>query len=84
MTLTVILSLILVGDNELIGEEEEDEEVIMGEVGDGGGPPIRLHRVMIEDLNKEVLMDDQGNLYDMEGRYLGRLNEGDSEDVNNQ
>ena len=68
-----------------IGVKDEEEEVIGGEVGEGGGPPIVLHRVMIEDLNQEVLMDDQGNIYDMEGHYLGKLDENtEEEQTNNQ
>lgn len=46
------------------------------EAVDADGQPIKLQRVMIEGMNKELLMDEQGNLYDMEGNHLGSLDEG--------
>jgi len=64
-----------------------DEEVIVGETGEGEGPPIVLQKVMIQDLNQEFLMDEQGNLYDMEGHYVGKVDEGaeeGEEDPNNE
>ncbi len=51
----------------------------MGETGEGDGPPIVLQKVMIQDLNQEFLMDEQGNLYDMEGHYVGKVDEGAEE-----
>ena len=75
MTLTwLVITFILIGDG------QEDEEVIIGEGVDGNGQPIKLQRVMLEDLDQEVLMDEQGNLYDMEGNYLGKLDEGGEEE----
>lgn len=58
----------------LSSPEENEEDVIVGEAGEGEAP-IVLRKVMLEDINQEVLMDDQGNLYDMEGHYMGRLDE---------
>ena len=63
--------------------EEEDEDVIVGEAVDGDGNPIKLQRVMLEELNQEVLMDEEKNLYDMEGNYLGKLDDDAEEDQNN-
>jgi len=34
--------------------------------------PEGFQRVFVEDLNRELLMDDQGNLYDEEGNILGQ------------
>ena len=56
-----------------------DQEVIVGETGEGEGPPVVLQKVMIQDLNQEFLMDEQGNLYDMEGHYVGKVDEGAEE-----
>ena len=61
----------------ILGQEQnEEDEVIIGEGIDENGQPIKLQKVMLEDLNQEVLMDEEGNLYDMEGNYLGKLDEG--------
>ena len=38
-----------------------------------------LQKVMIQDLNQEFLMDEAGNLYDMEGHYVGKVDEGAEE-----
>jgi hypothetical protein len=65
--------------------EEQDmgeEEIIMAESGEGDGKQIRLQKVMIQDLNQEFLMDDQGNLYDLEGQFVGKIdNEAEEEDM---
>lgn len=55
-------------------DEEEDTDVIIAETVDG--ETIRLRKVVLEDVNREVLLDEEGNLYDLEGRFLGEL-EGD-------
>ena len=54
--------------------------MIVGDTGEGEGPPIMLQKVMIQDLNQEFLMDEAGNLYDMEGHYVGKVDEGADEE----
>ena len=48
-----------------------EEDIIIGEAE--GKNPVRLRRVILKDENKEVLIDEQMNIYDMEGNHLGRL-----------
>ena len=60
-------------------QPQNEEEVIVGDTGEGDGPPIMLQKVMIQDLNQEFLMDEAGNLYDMEGHYVGKVDEGAEE-----
>jgi len=62
--------------------EAVDEDMIYGEAVDGDGKPIKLQRVMLEDENKEVLMDEEGNIYDLNGNYIGQLDTGEVEEEN--
>lgn len=70
---------------EFAADEEEqqepgEDEIIVGEAGEGG-QQIRLQKVMIQDLNQEFLMDEQGNLYDLNGQFVGKVGEeGDEEE----
>lgn len=61
------------GYNEGLDGEAADEDMIYGEAVDGDGKPIKLQRVMLEDENKEVLMDEEGNIYDLNGDFIGQL-----------
>lgn len=58
----------------------EEGDMIYGEAVDGDGKPIKLQRVMLEDENKEVLMDEEGNIYDLNGNYIGQLDAGGEEE----
>eukprot|EP00826_Nyctotherus_ovalis_P006816 TRINITY_DN11659_c0_g2_i3.p1 TRINITY_DN11659_c0_g2~~TRINITY_DN11659_c0_g2_i3.p1 ORF type:complete len:246 (+),score=85.54 TRINITY_DN11659_c0_g2_i3:140-877(+) len=60
--------------------EGEEGDMIYGEAVDGDGKPIKLQRVMLEDENKEVLMDEEGNIYDLNGNYIGQLDAGGEEE----
>lgn len=53
-------------------EEEDSYENIDG---------VRLRRIQIEGEEDEYLMDEQGNIYDLEGNYVGTAN-GDGGDEN--
>ena len=57
-------------------EDEMEEDDMIREAVDADGKTIKLQKVMIEGMNKELLMDEHGNLYDMEGNHLGSLDEG--------
>eukprot|EP00826_Nyctotherus_ovalis_P020603 TRINITY_DN1648_c0_g2_i16.p1 TRINITY_DN1648_c0_g2~~TRINITY_DN1648_c0_g2_i16.p1 ORF type:complete len:249 (+),score=85.82 TRINITY_DN1648_c0_g2_i16:113-859(+) len=55
--------------------EPEDQEDMIHEAVDADGQTIKLQKVRIEGMNREVLMDEHGNLYDMEGNHIGTLDE---------
>jgi len=33
---------------------------------------MQFQKVFVEELGKELLMDEQGNLFDLEGNFIGR------------
>jgi len=66
-------------DSQEEGQMPNEEDQMFEVTGEAGGVPIKLQRVMIQDLNQEFLMDEQGNLYDMEGRFVGKVDEGAEE-----
>ena len=45
---------------------------------------IVMRRIQIEGEGQDYLMDDQGNIYDMQGTFIGTANTDDlnTEDVN--
>eukprot|EP00826_Nyctotherus_ovalis_P064181 TRINITY_DN9409_c0_g4_i4.p1 TRINITY_DN9409_c0_g4~~TRINITY_DN9409_c0_g4_i4.p1 ORF type:complete len:195 (+),score=58.82 TRINITY_DN9409_c0_g4_i4:112-696(+) len=59
--------------SELKEMDSNNEEDII--IGDNGKQPIRLKRVMIEETSQEVLVDEQRNVYDMQGNYMGKLDD---------
>jgi len=54
--------------------DNQMEELDDGEEGTEDAP--KLTRVFIEDLQKEFLMDSKGNVYDMEGFFVGKADNG--------
>ena len=50
------------------GKEEEDNE-----------DEVQLQKVFVEELGKELLIDEQGNLFDLEGNYIGKANDDEEE-----
>ena len=46
-----------------------------------GTENVQLQRVFVEELGKELLMDDEGNLFDLEGNFMGKA-AGDDEEEN--
>ena len=59
------------------GIEEGDKSV--GDVGDC----VEFQRVYVEELGQEVLMDPQGNLFDMEGNFIGQADGDEDEEEEN-
>lgn len=55
--------------------EEEDQDEMVHEAVDADGQTIKLQKVRIEGMDREVLMDEHGNLYDMDGNHIGTLDE---------
>ena len=43
-----------------------------------------MQRVFVEELGKELLMDDNGNLFDMEGNFVGNAGNEDEEEEQEQ
>ena len=64
------------------GQEQEDDEQEGDEDDD---LPFEFQRVFVEELNQELLMDPNGNLFDMDGNFLGQAagdgEEGDDDDI---
>jgi len=52
-----------------------DEVLVVGETAEGA--TIRLRKVFVEGLDGEALVDEEGNVYDMEGHYIGEIEEDD-------
>ena len=46
-----------------VGEEEEESVYIKGDVV--------MRRIQIEGENEEYLMDEEGNIFTMEGKFIG-------------
>ena len=40
-----------------------------------------LQKVFVEELGKELLMDMEGNLFDLEGNFIGKANNDDEDEV---
>jgi hypothetical protein len=47
--------------------------------GDDPDDP-QLQKVFVEELGKELLMDREGNLFDLEGNFIGKANNDDDEE----
>ena len=47
--------------------------------GDDPDDP-QLQKVFVEELGKELLMDKEGNLFDLEGNFIGKANNDDDEE----
>ena len=62
------------GDSKL-DEGEEGEEPEFFYVGDK-----RFRKIQIEGEDDDFLMDDEGNIYDMNGNYIGTANQQDEEE----
>ena len=58
------------GYGEELDVKAVDEDMIYGEAVDGDGKLIKLQRVMLEDGNKKAFMDEEGNIYDLNGKYI--------------
>lgn len=59
------------------GEGEEDMDIMIIETQDG--TQIRVRKIQIEGEDGDFLMDDDGNIYDMEGNFVGTTNGEDEE-----
>ena len=42
---------------------------------------MQFQKVFVEELGKELLMDEQGNLFDLEGNFIGRAANDDEEEM---
>jgi hypothetical protein len=58
--------------------DRNDENIPEGEINDE-----EIQKVFVEELGKEVLMDKQGNLFDLEGNFIGKAEDNSLEDENN-
>lgn len=59
-----------------VGEEEEESVYIKGDVV--------MRRIQIEGENEEYLMDEEGNIFTMEGKFIGTANTQEIEDYEDQ
>ena len=57
------------------GEEAEEENSVIEHNGQ------KFKRVQIEGENQEYLMDEGGNIYDLQFQYVGQANGSDEEDA---
>ena len=61
------------GDNQNLGAEEEEESVYIKD-------NIVMRRIQIEGEDQEYLMDPEGNIYDMQGNFIGTANANELEE----
>jgi hypothetical protein len=40
---------------------------------------MQFQKVFVEELGKELLMDEQGNLFDLDGNFIGRASNDDND-----
>ena len=65
--------------------EDKEPEIYYENLNDGSKRkevPENFQRVFLEDLGKEVMMDEKGNLFDFDGNLLGQA-ESDDEELKN-
>lgn len=64
-----------IGGQEMIeGGEEEEESVYIKD-------NVIMRRIQIEGENQEYLMDPEGNIYDMNGNFIGTANANELEEM---
>jgi len=62
--------------------EDENENLDAGMVENEQELPEGFQRVFVEDLGEELLMDPNGNLYDMNGNLIGQADCDEEDDAN--
>ena len=65
----LVIKYIIIDRNKEMGEIESDNEEDLEHQND-------FQRVYVEDLGKEMFMDTNGNLYDMDNNFVGQAEEG--------
>ena len=62
------------GGQEMLGEGEEEESVYIKD-------NVVMRRIQIEGEDQEYLMDPDGNIYDMQGNFIGTANANELEEM---
>jgi hypothetical protein len=65
------------------GENEENADSMRENVDGMNDGEEEVQRVFVEELGREVLMDKEGNLFDMDGNFIGKAGGEEDEEENN-
>ena len=63
--------------------DENNADSMRGKMEAMENDEMELQRVFVEELGREVLMDKEGNLFDMDGNFIGKAGEEEDEEANN-
>jgi len=63
-----------IGGQEMMEGEEEEESVYIKD-------NVVMRRIQIEGEDQEYLMDPEGNIYDMQGNFIGTANANELEEM---